>query len=714
MNVTINEGTSFVIANEVGDILPGKEAGLYSQDTRFLSRYEMFVNGTKPILLTGRQVDYYSAVHYVTTPEIDAIPPDSISMSRKRFVGNGLHEDIDIENHSIDLARITLRLEFDVDFAEIFEVKAGRSPGKAAPEFFADEENRVVSFKYQSADFYRETRVVFGELPEFNTDKRAVSFSIKLEPGRRWHTCIDFLTLSAPEIIRPKYTCESFGLISGYKPEYRADWMRKAPKLVTDYDVLQHAYDQGLLDMAALRLKEPEFTKMGIAPAAGIPWYVTLFGRDSLITAYQTLPFLSDMALGALRNLARHQGREVNPLNDEEPGKIVHEIRWGELATTGRIPHKRYYGTVDATPLFIILLSEVYKWTADKAIIEEFKEPLLKALEWIDVYGDKDDDGYVEYKRMSEKGLENQGWKDSWDCVRFADGRFPEAPIAMCEVQGYVYIAKLGAAKLLDLLGEGKRAAELRDEATRLKESFNQDFWMEAEGYFAEALDKNKNQVDAITSNPGHLLWSGIVDEEKAAILKERLLSPDMFSGWGIRTMSSKMWPYNPVSYHNGSIWPHDNSIIAMGLMNYGFYNEALKVIDSILDAGQYFAYQRLPELFCGFDRGSSIVPIEYPTSSSPQAWASGASMLMLKTLLGATARADQKLLILRPRFPSEVYRIHLAGMRIGESYISFEVLKERGEFKLNITENPGSFKVKLENWPDEGEHVFLKTGTEG
>ncbi|MBE0446666.1 MAG: amylo-alpha-1,6-glucosidase [Actinobacteria bacterium] len=697
MNVTISEGTSFIISNEVGDISPGKEAGLYSQDTRFLNRYEMFINAVKPIVLTGRQVDYYSAVHYLTNPEMDDILPDSISISRKRFVGDGLHEDFDIINHGLSPVRMELHLEFDTDFADIFEVKAGRPPTKVAPEFFVDEENRIISFKHQSEDFYRETRVVFGELPKFDKSKRAVSFNIKLEPGRRWHTCIDFLTLAAPEVIRPKYTCASFGMVSGYKPGYQADWIRKSAKLFTDYDALQHAYGQSLLDMVALRLKEPEFAKIGIVLAAGIPWYVACFGRDSLITAYQTLPFIPDVAVGTLRKLARYQGLEVNPYNEEEPGKILHEIRWGRLATTGKIPHKRYYGTVDATPLFIILLSEVYKWTADRAMIEELKEPLLKALEWIDLYGDKDKDGYVEYKRMSDRGIENQGWKDSWDSVRFADGRFPEPPIAMCEVQGYVYMAKLGAAELLDVLGEGKRADGLRSEAAELKKNFNRDFWMEGAGYFAEALDKDKNQIDAITSNPGHLLWSGIIDEGKADSVRDWLFSPDMFSGWGIRTMSSRMQAYNPISYHNGSIWPHDNSIIAMGLMNYGFYKEGLRVIDSILDAGQYFSYQRLPELFCGFDRKSSVVPIEYPTSSSPQAWASGASMLMLKAVLGMRAKADQKLLILKPRLPLEIYRIHLAGMRIGDSYISFEVLKERGEIELNITENPGSFKIKLE-----------------
>jgi len=712
MNVTINEGASFIISNEVGDILPGEEAGLYGQDTRFLNRYEIFINGVKPSLLNGRQVDYYTAVHYMTNPKTGDMPPDSLSISRKRFVGDGLHEDIDIENHSLSPVRIELRLEFDADFADIFEVKSGRPPSEITPEFFTDEENASIIFRYQSDSFYRETRMAFGEFPEFN-EKTAI-FNLRLEPGRRWHTCIDFLTLSTREMVRPKYGCESFNMARGTRPESRANWIRKAPRLATDYDVLQHAYNLSLLDMAALRLKDPQFAKVGVVPAAGIPWYVACFGRDSLITAYQALPYLPDMALGVLRKLSEFQGREVNVFNEEEPGKILHEIRWGRLATTGKIPHERYYGTVDATPLFIILLAETYRWTADKTIIEEFKEPLLKAIEWINEYGDKDKDGYVEYERMSESGLENQGWKDSFDAVRFADGRFAKSPIAMCEVQGYVYAAKLGAAELLDVFGDNNKATALREEAAQLKRNFNRDFWIEEPGYFAQALDGEKNQVDSITSNPGHLLWSGIVDEEKADDLRDWLFSADMFSGWGVRTMSSRVRAYNPVSYHNGSVWPHDNSIIAAGLVNYGFHKEALRIIDSILDAGQYFDYQRLPELFCGFDRKSSIVPVVYPASSSPQAWASGASMLMLSTVLGMRARAEQKLLILKPSLPLDVYRIHLAGVKIGGSYVSFEVIKERGEIELNITENPGSFKFKLEREQEGLERTYRKTGTEG
>lgn len=694
MNVTINEGGSFIISNEVGDIVPGAEDGLYDQNTRFLNRYEISINDKKPVALTGRQVDYYSAVHYLTNQKTDGTEANLVSIERKRFIGRGLHEDIDITNFSPDPVRFKLRLEFDVDFASIFQVKAGKKPTEVTPKFSVDKENLSLSFKYQSGGFYRETRVLFGAPVEF--DGKAAVFNVKIEPRRRWHVCMDFLTLSEPEEVMPKYSCESFEMGGGYVSERPGSWIRKAPKLITDYDLIKHAYDQSLLDMTALRLKDPRYTEMGVVPAAGIPWYVTLFGRDSLITAYQTLPYLPDMTYGVLNNLARYQGKEVNPDNEEEPGKIMHEIRWGGSMDMRNI-QEIYYGTIDATPLFIILLAEMYRWTADKAFIDKFKEPLLKALGWMNDYGDKDGDGYIEYKRSGNKGLENQGWKDSGDSVRFSDGRFAEAPIALCEVQGYAYMAKLGAAELLDALGNRKKASALREEASKLKEKFNRDFWMEEEGFFAEALDKDKTRVDSITSNPGHLLWSGIVEEDKAEPLKRRLFTPDMFSGWGIRTMSSIAHAYNAMSYHNGSVWPHDNSIIAAGLVNYRFHEEALRVIHSILDAGQYFAYQRLPELFCGFERRSSHMPIDYPAASAPQAWASGTSMLMLSAMLGMKTNAADKVITLNPQLPSGVYRIHLAALRVGDSYVSFEVFKEKGEIVLNVTENPGNYKIKLE-----------------
>ncbi|MDI6817520.1 MAG: glycogen debranching N-terminal domain-containing protein [Actinomycetota bacterium] len=695
MNVTISEGMSFLISDELGNIVPDSEDGLYGEDYRYLSRYDLSINGRKPLIMTGRQVDYYSAVHYLQLPQIDDIDANTVSIARKRFVGNGLHEDIEIVNSSRESVRFDLRLEFEADFAHIFEVKSGKRPKEKAYKVLSDQKAASISLIHDTKNGYFETRIIFNKAPLF--DYQAAVFTVSLESQQSWHLCVDFMTLLSGEEKKPKYGCGTPAQTAKQSPEYRADWIQRAPKLFSDYDTLQHAYDQSIFDMAALRLKGSRVGKIGIVPAAGIPWYDTCFGRDSIIAAYQTLPYLPDLAYGVLRNLAAYQGAKVDPEIEEEPGKILHEIRWSGVTPAGETNHSVYYGTIDATLLYIILLSELYKWTADKGIVEELKDNLIKATEWIDRYGDKDDDGYIEYARSGDTGLENQGWKDSWDSVRFADGRFAEAPIALCEVQGYAYMAKLAAAELTEVLGKGSEAERLRASARKLKTAFDKDFWMEKEGFFAEALDKNKEKVDSITSNPGQLLWTGIVDGDKADIVRKRLFAPDMFSGWGIRTMSSSMAAYNAMSYHNGSVWPHDNAFIMKGLVDYGFHDDALRVIDAVLDAGQYFPFQRLPELFCGFDRESSRIPIDYPAASSPQAWASGAPMLMLTAMLGMKANADEKILILNPGFPADIYRIFLSGVHIGGTRLGFEVLLERGEPNINILENPGSFKIRLE-----------------
>ncbi|MBS3909058.1 MAG: amylo-alpha-1,6-glucosidase [Actinobacteria bacterium] len=695
MNVTISEGMSFLISDELGNIVADSEDGLYHEDYRFLNYYDLSINGHKPLVMTGRQVDYYSAVHYLQLPKLDHIEPNTVSIARKRFIGDGLHEEIVIVNYGMEPVSLKLLFDFAADFAHIFEVKSGKKPDEKAYVVMSDREEASLSFIHDTRNGYFETRIIFSEKPDF--DYKTASLSVALEPQQSRRLCIDFMTLLAGEPAKPKRGCGSFESVAGPAPEYRVDWIRHAPKLFSDYDALQHAYDQSIFDMAALRLKGPRMNKVGIVPAAGIPWYATCFGRDGIIAAYQTLPYLPDLAYGVLRSLAIYQGAEVNPLIEEEPGKILHEIRWSGVTPAGDTDHSVYYGSVDGTMLYIILLNELYKWTADKGIVEELKGNLIRATEWIEAYGDKDNDGYVEYVRSQGTGLENQGWKDSWDSVRFADGRFAEAPIALCEVQGYAYMAKLAAAELMDVLDETAEAKRLRASALALKTSFNKDFWMDEPGFFAEALDKDKVHVDSITSNAGQLLWTGIVDRDKADIVRERLFEPDMFSGWGIRTMSSKMAAYNAMSYHNGSIWPHDNAFIMKGLIAYGYHAEALRVIDAVLDAGQYFSFQRLPELFCGFERSSSRVPIDYPAAGSPQAWAAGAPMLMLTAMLGMDANAEEKVLTLNPRLPADIYRVFLAGVRVGGTRLSFEVLMERGEPNINILENPGSFKIRLE-----------------
>jgi glycogen debranching enzyme len=694
MNIVINEAPSFLITNKFGDIEKGAEQGLYDSDTRFLSLYQLQVNGHRPLLLSGRQVDYYSAVHYLTNDEIDDLKANSISIVRNRFIGDGLHEDLDIQNYSLSPVRLVLELKFDVDFADIFEVKSGKLIDQIEPELKHYPQNQAIAFRYENKEIYRETKIIFTSPAKFS-GKSAI-FEVYLEPYQRWHVCVDFLTLATPKVLMPKYSCASFNLSTRFKQEYLSRWMKGAATIRTDYDPLKHAFSQSLRDLAALRLRGKDAFKSGFVPAAGIPWFMTSFGRDSLITALQTIAILPEIAEGVLRTLARYQGKKVDPESEEQPGKIIHEIRFGRLTKTRNIPKMPYYGTIDATPLFIILLSETFRWTGRKDLLEELKEPLLLAVDWIGKYGDLDGDGYIEYKQSAAKGLSNQGWKDSYDSVRFADGSFAEPPIALCEVQGYVYDAKMRAAELIDVLDEKDRSQKLIQEARELKIRFNQDFWLEEKGYFAEALDGQKRPVDSITSNAGHLLWSGIVEEEKAVFVKDRLLAPDMFSGWGIRTMSAQEKAYNPVSYHNGSIWPHDNSIIIAGLYRYGFYQEAIKIMNGLLGAASYFENARLPELFCGFSRSESRIPIDYPTSSSPQAWASGTLPFMVTTMAGLEAQANRQLKI-KPSLVPGLQEVVYEGIKIASSHVSFSLRQEDRQVKVEIIDNPADIDISVE-----------------
>lgn len=418
-------------------------------------------------------------------------------------------------------------------------------------------------------------------------------------------------------------------------------------------------------------------------------WRLLLDGKPPLpLTAAATRP---DLARSSLLALARLQGRGVDKVSGEEPGKILHEYRTGDLAGARRfIPKFPYYGTIDATPLFVIVLHEYWRWTGDRGLVETLREPLRRALAWIGDYGDRDRDGYLEYLLEAPTGLANQGWKDSGDSVRFRDGRLAEGPIALCEVQGYVYDAKVRGAELLALLGEARDAARHRSAAAELKARFNRDYWLEGRGTFALALDGRKRQVDALTSNPGHLLWSGIVAEDKAARVARSLLDPALFSGWGVRTMAAGEGGYNPVSYHNGSVWPHDNSLAAMGMARYGFHAEAARLIRAQLDAAAFYPDARLPELFAGYERERFGVPVDYPTSNRPQAWAAGAVLLFLRAMLGVIPDAAAGEGELRPFLAKGIGRLRVRGLRVGSAPRAIEVERAGSTVRARWLEQPG------------------------
>jgi glycogen debranching enzyme len=473
------------------------------------------------------------------------------------------------------------------------------------------------------------------------------------------------------------------------------DFERDSTQVVTDNELFDQLLARCIRDVRALSTRTGDGHMM---LAAGIPWYVTLFGRDALIASHQLLSVNPDLARDTLELLARHQGTKEDPWRDEEPGKILHEIRHGELAGSGAVPHTPYYGSIDATPWFLILYGAHLRWTGDLEFARALLPNAEAALRWIDDYGDRDGDGFVEYQTRSPGGIRNQGWKDSHDAIVHADGRIAETPIALSEVQAYVYLAKLRMADVYEALGDDPKAEFLRGQAHELKGRFNSAFWMEDEQFFAGALDRDKRQVRTVMSNPGHALYCAIADDDKARSTAKRLLAPDMFSGWGIRTLSKSAAAYNPMSYHNGSVWPHDNALIAAGLKRYGFVRSTNRVATALFDAAIHADYMRLPELFCGFTRRSPNKPVSYPVACSPQAWAAGSPFLMLQSMLGISARAERNLLTVNePHLPPWLHTVELRNLRVGSSRITLLFRREGDITSFSLLQREGDIRVVME-----------------
>jgi glycogen debranching enzyme len=547
-----------------------------------------------------------------------------------------VHEEISLENHSKVRVSVELELDFDADFIDIFEVRHLPERPRAVSR---QQVGRGVRLSYRTPGFGRTTLIEFDQ--DVEVTPQGVRAIVPLPARGRWQLRLDISVSLDPaqREIRPRQ--DASGRVEPQMPLSLSQWMEAAPQLETQHDGLRHLYERSLVDLAALRFR-PIPEAAWTLPAAGLPWFMALFGRDSLITSYQLLPFQPHLAEASLETLARLQAREPDDFRDANPGKILHELRCGELATIGVVPHSPYYGSHDATPLFLILLDEYERWTGDLDLVRRLESEARAAIGWLEGPADLDGDGYIEYRTRSSQGLRNQCWKDSWNSILFADGRLAEPPIATCELQGYAYDARLRAARLARLAWSDEALAErLETDARALYENFNRDFWDEARGTYALALDGEKRKVDSMTSNPGHLLWSGIVSSERAAVLAGSLLQEDMFSGWGLRTMSRCEAGYNPLSYHNGTVWPHDTALVAEGLRRYGFRAEAAQLAVALIEAAEHFDY-RLPEVFAGFPRAETAVPVEYPTPASPQAWSAGAPLLGLRTLLGMEVIDDE------------------------------------------------------------------------
>jgi glycogen debranching enzyme len=654
--ISILDGSTFLVSDLRGDIdaSPDQAHGFFFRDTRFLSRWKLTANDSPLDVLSTDENQYFTAQFFLVPPTGTVNENPTVSVIRKRSIGDGFHEDVTVINHGGEPLEFELRLDAGADFADLFEVKDALAK-KGETSARVDDGTLVLA--YRRDDFVRETRIRASRDAEI--DERGLTFVLRLDPHSEWNTCI-FVQPVTTEAKAIKYRHDD----EEAKPNIGMsldEFLANAPRLDTDWDPLEHVYERSLIDLAALRFETTLFPGQPM-PAAGLPWFMTVFGRDSLLTSFQALPFVPELAETTLRVLAKYQATEVDDFRDAEPGKILHEIRFGELTHFDERPHSPYYGTADATPLFLVLLDEVERWTGNAELVRELEPAARAALEWIDRWGDRDGDGYVEYDRRNEEtGLENQCWKDSWDSIRFSDGSIAAGPVATCEIQGYVYDAKTRSARLArEIWGDDELADRLEREAEELKRRFNDDFWIDERGFYALALDGQKRRVDSLTSNVGHLLWSGIVTGERAELLAEHLVGDSLFSGWGVRTMAEGEGGYNPIRYHNGTVWPHDNSLIAHGLARYGFREEAARVALATLEAATFFRY-RLPEVFAGYRRLRTSFPVEYPTASSPQAWATGTPLLLLRVLLGLEPDGDG--LGSDPYLPDKIERIELAGI---------------------------------------------------
>jgi glycogen debranching enzyme len=698
--LAIKEGETFLYSDTEGNLdeRPGYGLGLYYQDTRFLSRFKMRISGRDPILLSSSAERAYMSYIDVTNPDLYeddelTVPQQTLNIRRMRAIAGRVYERIRIKNYNSFPVALDVDLEFGADFSDIFEVRglARDVSGHYDPPRVED---RAAEFSYLGLDdIRRTTRIEFAHRPqrlEVRGDLVEASFRVHLAAHE---TKLVSMTMETRVGEAALPTKEFDAAVHELRRSYE-DWERGCTQIRTDNELFDQLLTRGLRDLRAL------YTKMdgdGII-AAGIPWFVAPFGRDTLITSHQLLMVNPQPARESLRILAAKQGTEMDDWADEEPGKILHEIRKGELAGCGYIPHTPYYGSVDSTPWFLILLAQYFRWTGDVGFVQEMVPAIDRALTWINEYGDLDGDGFVEYKSRSKRGLRNQGWKDSWDAVVHADGRLAEPPIALVEVQGYVYMAKQRIADVFASIGDRERAVRLREEATVLRKRFNDAFWMEDEQYFAGALDGDKRHVRTVMSNPGHALYCDIVDREKAEHVAKRLFQPDMFSGWGIRTMSKSATAYNPMSYHNGSVWPHDNALIAAGLKRYGYMTTTNRVATAMFDAAIHSDYMRLPELFCGFTRRTPSRPVQYPVACSPQAWAAGAPFLLLQAMLGISALAHENLLTVnKPHLPRWLNHVELRNLRVGNSMLSLIFRREGETTGFSLIAKEGDVRVVME-----------------
>ncbi|MER7331132.1 MULTISPECIES: glycogen debranching N-terminal domain-containing protein [unclassified Micromonospora] len=662
MNGYVNnlDGINFIVSDGNGDISPSRTfpTGLFSFDTRFLSTWRLTLDGQPLNALSKDDLQYFESRFFLVPGAPTHYVDSKISVVRHRMLGGSFSEELLILNHGREPADLTVRMEVGCDFADLFEIKDVKPKVGRVTTYVQDD---LLHFRYEREGFRRETIISASEPARM--DGHGITFEIQVPPRNEWSTRLHVQTLIQPSEayagVRTSLQVHA-GQVRKRMREELDEWIAKSPRLACEWKDLEEAYQRSLVDLAALRY--PPWGLPGSVPAAGLPWFMSVFGRDSIFTSLQALPFAPELARATLRVLAVTQGAAFDEFREEDPGKTIHEVRFGESTAFEEQPHSLYYGSADSTPLFLILLDEYERWSGDAGLVRDFEFEARLALNWIDTYADLVGNGYVWYERRNTvNGLENQCWKDSWDSISYRDGTIPAPPRATCELQGYAYDAKRRVARLArEFWNDPAYADELETQAADLRRRFNRDFWVEDGEYFALALDADGRPVDALSSNIGHLLWSGIVEPDRAGRVVQHLLGPDLFSGWGIRTLAKSAERYNPIGYHVGTVWPFDNSVIAWGLRRYGFPREAALVAKAIIEASRYFD-GRLPEAFAGYDRELTRYPVQYPTACSPQAWSTGAPLLFLRTMLGL--EPDGEGLASDPVLPEGIGRIDLLGI---------------------------------------------------
>src|SRR4030088_160756 len=669
--IAIHQGQTVLLTETDGRVHWPSNRGLYFRDTRVISAWAIYANGEQWDLLNGGAIAPQAARIFLTNRAFETedgpVAGRTPGLVIGRQVDGGLHEDIEITNNSKRPVRFNLEVAVRADFADIFEVKGNNIVRRGHIITSWSAKREILRVTYRNRDFCRELIVRTGA----GAGRRTVyangrlSFDIALKPGQACHRCLIYDLVDGSKRFRASKECIHSSVTSVHSRNID-EWQRTVLKIETSNEEFYRCYNQGVQDMAALRLPLESTDHMVFVPAAGLPWFVALFGRDTLIVSLQAMIVYPEFAGGALEVLGRLQAKERDDYRDAEPGKILHELRYGELAHFKLIPHTPYYGTADATPLYLIALHAAWKATGDQTLIERHLPNAEACLTWIDKYGDRDGDGFQEYQTRSKAGYENMAWKDSGDSVMYPDGTLVRGPKALCELQGYVYDAWLRMAEIYDELGKPERAHELRAKAAVLFKKFNEAFWDEKSGFYAYALDGDKKKVLSVTSNVGQCLWSGIIAPERAATVVKRLMQGGIWRGWGIRTLSSDHPSFNPSNYQTGAVWPHDNSLIALGMRRYGFDAEAAALARDISGAASHFLLNQLPELYAGLQRDPTGFSVQYLGANVPQAWAAGTQFVLLQAMLGLQQDAPRGKLYVDPALPAWLPDMTLIDLRLG------------------------------------------------